>query len=124
MKTRVARSLAGDGAILVRIPVDDASWADLLPPAPAGRTLTVSVGHPVLVPAIDTLEARGYRFAGVVDPTRLTGHSVDVMIPADVRTQFPDLVTTLMGMADRVFDLRMGPVMHVLAAELALHRSS
>ncbi len=124
MKTSVARSLASDGAVLVRVPVADDSWAALLPTPPAGHSLTVSAGHPSVAPCAETVEARGYRFAGVLDPVGRSGRCVDIMVPGEVRTRFPDFVTQLTALADRVFDLRMGPVLHVLAAELALHREA
>lgn len=112
-----------DGSVLVRIPVSGRGWARALPPVPAGGTLTVTLGHADLAPVpVDDLIASGYRIAGIAADHRPLGAVVDVLVPPAVRAANPAWWTTLVTAADRVFDLRLGPVARVLAAEIALHR--
>jgi hypothetical protein len=111
-----------DGAVIVRLTATDRGWVAALPPVPDGRQLTVSVGHPSLLPVpVDELIARGYRIVGVAAEHRPIGLNVDVLVPRELRAAHPDWWVQLLGQAERVFDLRLGPVRHVLAAELALH---
>jgi hypothetical protein len=111
-----------DGSVLVRVAAPDRSWARRLPPVPAGHTLTVTVGHPDLLPVpADDLLGSGYRIVGVAAEHRPVGWTIDVLVPAEVRAADPDWWRELLGVAERVFDLRLGPVQRVLAAELDLH---
>lgn len=122
MRPRHSTGFPLDGAALVRLPARNRAWPATLPRVPGGRVLTVTVGHPDLVPvAADELLAHGYRIAGVADADRAVGHVVDVLVPASVREHAPDWWQGVRSLADRVFDLRMGPVRLVLARELDLH---
>ena len=111
-----------DGSVLVRVTARDHTWPRQLPAVPGDAVLTVTVGHPDLLPvAVDDLVSGGYRIAGVASEHRPVGRNVDVLVPADLRTRYPDWWQALAGNAERVFDLRLGPVLRVLAAELDLH---
>jgi hypothetical protein len=44
-----------------------------------------------------------------------------VLVPGDLRHAHPRWWASLHALAERVFDLRHGPVQQVLAAELDLH---
>jgi hypothetical protein len=111
-----------DGSVLVRITAPDRSWAARLPRVPGGRTLTVTVGHPALLPVpVDELVSGGYRIVGVAAEHRPIGRTVDVLVPGDLRRDHPHWWQQVAGAAERVFDLRHGPVQRVLAAELDLH---
>jgi hypothetical protein len=111
-----------DGAVLVRLRADGPDWAARLPAAPTSRVLTVTVGHPSLVPVpVDDLVSGGYRIVGVAEGDRPVGACVDVYVPADLRVREPEWWGRLSARAERVFDLRMGPVWAVLGAELELH---
>jgi hypothetical protein len=111
-----------DGSVLVRIVAPDRSWARRLPPVPADRVLTVTVGHPALLPVpVDDLVGGGYRIVGVAAEHRPVGRTIDVLVPADLRRDHPAWWGQLVVMTERVFDLRHGPVQRVLAAELDLH---
>jgi hypothetical protein len=111
-----------EGALLVRLPARDRSWAARLPAVPDGWTLTVTVGHPDLLPVpVDDLVSGGYRIVGVAADHRPVGRSIDVYVPPELRDQHPGWWTDLLERAERVFDLRMGPVRMVLASELDLH---
>lgn len=110
------------GAVLVRLPAADPSWARRLPPVPAARTLTVTVGHPGLLPVpVDDLVSGGYRVVGLAEDQPRIGWSIDILVPREVREDFPDWWQALTAQASRVFDLRFGPVIRVLRQELALH---
>jgi hypothetical protein len=111
-----------DGSVLVRVAAPDRSWARRLPPVPSDRLLTVTVGHPDLLPVpVDDLVGGGYRIAGVAAAHRPVGWTVDLLVPAEVRIASPAWWRELVAVAERVFDLRHGPVQRVLAAELELH---
>jgi hypothetical protein len=111
-----------DGSVLVRVTALDRSWPRRLPTVPGDAVLTVTVGHPDLLPvAVDDLVSGGYRIAGVASERRPVGRSVDVLVPADLREAHPDWWRHLAGDAERVFDLRLGPVLRVFAAEIDLH---
>jgi hypothetical protein len=110
-----------DGTVLVRVPATDRAWARQLPTVPVG-TLTVTVGHPDLLPVpVDDLVGGGYRIVGVASAQRPVGRNVDVLVPASLRREHPGWWAELVTMAERVFDLRHGPVQRVFAAELDLH---
>jgi hypothetical protein len=111
-----------DGSVLVRVRASGPGWIDRLPAVPADRVLTVTVGHPSLLPVtVDDLVAAGYRIVGTPDPERSFGTCVDVFVPASLREEHPVWWRRLADVADRVFDLRMGPVRAVLGEEIELH---
>lgn len=111
-----------DGDVLVRLPARDAAWPATLPAAPAGHLLTLTLGHVSLLPgAEDAGLPAGYRLVGVASETRSIGRTVGIYVPARVRNDHPDWWRSLLYRAERVFDLQLGPVQRVLAAELALH---
>jgi hypothetical protein len=110
------------GAALVRLPVDDGAWVTALPPVPSGWTLTVSLGHPSLLPIPeDELTSRGYAVVGVATARAPVGRSIDVLVPGALRAAEPRWWEQLGRRASRIFDLRMGPVLTVLGNQLALH---
>jgi hypothetical protein len=110
------------GAVLVRLPVQDGAWGSALPRVPAGWTLTVSLGHPALLPIPrDELRARGYEVVGVATDRAPVGRSVDVLVPGALRSAEPHWWEELGHRASRIFDLRMGPVLALLSSQLALH---
>ena len=113
---------ATDGDVLVRLPAHDAAWPATLPVAPTGHLLTLTLGHPSLLPGLDgaSLPA-GYRLVGVASEHRPIGRSVGIYVPATVRSHHPHWWRSLLHQAEQVFDLQLGPVQRALAAELALH---
>lgn len=111
-----------DGSVLVRVTALDRTWPRRLPPVPERAVLTVTVGHPDLLPvAVDDLVSGGYRIAGVASERRPVGRNVDVLVPPTLREHHPEWWAALTADAERVFDLRLGPVLMVLAAEIDLH---
>ena len=122
MQARSSSEIPTDGAVLVRISASERTWASTLPAVPCGRVLTVTVGHPGLLPVpVDDLLEGGYRVVGVAADHRPVGRTIDVLVPRDLRDEAPLWWSELVARAERVFDLRHGPVQRVLAAELALH---
>lgn len=86
--------------------------------------LTVTVGTSALLPVpVDDLVDNGYRVVGAAAGGRGIGPTVDVLVPADLRREHPAWWRELLTDAERVFDLRLGPVLEVLANELELHRA-
>lgn len=111
-----------DGAVIVRLRAPDRSWISQLPVVPGELTLTVTVGRSDLLPVpVDELAGRGYRLVGVAAEHRPIGPTVDILVPIRLREQRPDWWAQLAPLAERVFDLRMGPVRQLLAAEIDLH---
>lgn len=105
--------------MLVRLAAPDRGWVQRLPAVPDEPVLTVSVGHEGLLPVpADELRARGYR---VVGTSATLGSHVDVLVPLALGTAHPSWWQALVTRAERVFDLRLGPVRVVLAAEIELH---
>lgn len=112
------------GAVLVRVRADSPAWIDQLPALPPGDEVTVSVSDAALraVPS-DTLARTGYRIVGV-HPWRAAtdGHgTVDLLVTAAIADRHPRWWRDLLAVADRAFDLRLGPVQRVLGQEIALH---
>jgi hypothetical protein len=107
------------GALLVRVATTGPSWVGRLPPVPGGLEITVSVSAPDQreIPS-DRLAASGYRIVGC-HPNR-TG-TVDLLVPASVIAAHPDWWRQVLAVADRAFDLRLGPVQRILGAEISLH---
>ena len=118
------RSLPAD-AILLRLPADGPGWAMALPPVPGGNEITVTLGHPDLLP-VDTAaaRARGYRIVGAASEQRPLGSVADLLVPGDLRQTAPAWWDAVLRRASRAFDLRLGPVQQVLDAELALHAAA
>ena len=118
------RSLPAD-AILLRLPVAGPGWAMDLPAVPDGAEVTVTLGHPDLLPA-DTGSARdrGYRIVGAASEQRPLGSVVDLLVAGELREVAPAWWDTVLRRAARAFDLRLGPVQQVLDAELAVHAAA
>lgn len=105
----------------MRIGARDRDWPLLLPAAPKNVRLTVTLGHPKLCPLDTVAQERGYTVVGVAAGHRPIGACVDVWLPPAVLTRHADWVGSFRDLADRVFDLRLGPVRFALADELAMH---
>lgn len=113
------------GTVLARLPAPDAAHLRDLPPVPSGSPpVTVTLGSRALLVAGPGLRRAGYLPAGVHAGARLADGTpaVDILVPAPTRTAHPDWWEALRSRAARVFHLAHGPVLSVLAPELALHR--
>lgn len=120
----VERLAPPPGAVLVRVRAGTPAWIREVPPVPDAQVVTVSVSDARLreVTSADLL-ACGYRIVGV-HPWRAAtdGHgAVDLLVTAPLIEAHPVWWRELLAVADRAFDLRLGPVQRVLGQELALH---
>ncbi len=120
----VERLAPPPGSVLVRVRADSPAWIHRVPPVPGGDAVTVSVSDASLreVASPDLLE-RGYRVVGI-HPWRAAtdGHgAVDLLVTAALVEREPVWWQQLLAVADRAFDLRLGPVQRVLGQEIALH---
>jgi hypothetical protein len=116
-RTRSAR--AAEGPVLVRVTAAG-EWVHSLPPLPEPERVGVTVGDAVLRDDRDGLALRGYDLIDVV-PGRRPGRHADLLVPARLREQHPRWFAALLLVADRVFDLRFGPVHVALHDELVAH---
>lgn len=109
------------GATLVRLHADGPEWIDRLPPTPVGEVVTVTVSHTALrrIPAQRLFET-GYRVVGVHPPSG-DRSTVDLLVHAELAAGHPEFFRQLLTVADRAYDLRMGPVQMALGPELAIH---
>jgi hypothetical protein len=120
----VERLAPPPGAVLVRVRADAPTWIARVPAVPAGHVVTVSVSDAALreVASEDLLRC-GYRIVGVHPWRAATDDhgSVDLLVTAPLVADHPRWWRDLLAVADRAFDLRLGPVQRVLGQEIALH---
>jgi len=117
---RTRSSRPAEGPVLVRIAADDPGWVQGLPPVPDPERVGVTVGEAALREDRVALAARGYDLIDVV-PGRRPGRHADLLVPARLRDEHPRWFAALLLVADRVFDLRFGPVHVALHDELVAH---
>lgn len=120
----VERLAPPPGAVLVRVRADTPSWIERLPVVPGRGIVTVSVSDPRLREVPDAALAHGgYRVVGVHPGRPATdGHgSVDLLVTSLLIESHPAWWRALLMIADRAFDLRLGPVQRVLGQEIVLH---
>jgi hypothetical protein len=120
-RTSPARS--AEGPVLVRIAADDAAWVHSLPSLPEPLRVGMTVGDASLASHVEELEARGYDLIEVV-PGRRPGRHADVLVTAALREEHPRWFAAMLLVAQRVFDLRFGPVQIALHDELVAHLPS
>jgi hypothetical protein len=111
-----------DGA-LVRLSIRGERWAEHLPPAPRGTTVTVSFSSQEAAAVhAEALTLIGYHVVGVHAAPATQPHA-DVLVPAALITARPRWWRALTAQAQRAFSLEFGPVASALADELRLHRT-
>lgn len=110
--------------LCVEIAIADGAWVERLPPVPGGRRAI-----PVTL-SFDDLELAARDRTAVTDLGYLTigtagvGHVTDVahlLVVTAAADDHPRWWRTLLDLADRVYDLRFGPVQMALRDVLALH---
>lgn len=111
------------GGALVRVHADDGSWVHRLPTVPRGCTITVSTATAAQreVGAADLLHS-GYRITGRQPSSRLPA-AVELLVNADMMAAEPAWWRQLLTVADRAFDLRLGPVQAVMGSHLRAHQN-
>jgi hypothetical protein len=107
----------------VRIDAAAADWVLGLPAVPDSLSVSVTVGDPSLRDDARELAMRGYDLIDVV-PGRSPGRHADLMVPAALREGHDRWFASLLLVAERVFDLRFGPVHIALHDELMAHLPS
>ncbi len=117
-RTRAARP--ADGPVLVRVGATDPHWVHGLPSLPGALRVSVTVADIALRDQAQDLALRGYDLIAVV-PGRQPGLHADLLVPATLRDDHPRWFAALLLVADRVFDLRFGPVQLALHDELVAH---
>ena len=120
-RTRSARP--AEGPVLVRVAADDPSWVHGLPSVPDHLRVSITVADATLTSDEGRLAERGYDLIGVV-PGRRPGHHADILVSSTLRAEHPRWFAALLLVAERVFDLRFGPVQVALRDELAAHLPS
>lgn len=109
-----------EGPVLVRLAANGSEWVHGLPQVPELERVGVTVGDAALCADRDELAARGYDLIDVV-PGRRPGPHADLLVTAHLRESHPRWFAALLLVADRVFDLRFGPVHVALHDELVAH---
>jgi hypothetical protein len=120
-RTRAARS--AEGPVLIRIDAEASDWVLGLPAVPEALIVSVTVGDPSLRDDARELAMRGYDLIEVV-PGRSPGRHADLLVPAALREEHDRWFAALLLVAQRVFDLRFGPVHIALHDELMAHLPS
>ena len=110
-----------DGA-LVRVGIRADTWAEQVPPPPAGTEVSVTFTDPeaALVHA-DALRLLGYRVSGVREHHLSDGPAADFLIRQSVLEAHPRWWRAILGQAERAFNLSAGPVLADLAEVLEAH---
>lgn len=108
-------------SLCVEVGVQDATWIEDLPPAPANRLVSVSFDSTTFMARDrEGVEELGYVCVGV----GRAGHVSDVahlLVSQEIVEAHPRWWRALLDLAERVYDLRFGPVQMVLRDVLALH---
>jgi hypothetical protein len=107
--------------LCVEVAVEDRSWIERLPPAPASHPVTLSFDDVELAARDRTAVADlGYAVVG----TAAVGHAADVahlLVPLRTVERHPRWWRTMVDLASRIYDLRFGPVRMALRDVLVLH---
>jgi hypothetical protein len=107
--------------LCVEVAIEDRSWIERLPPAPATHPVTVSFDDVELAARDRTaVTDLGYGVVGIAG----VGHVTDVahlLVPLRAVERHPRWWRTMLDLASRVYDLRFGPVQMALGDVLALH---
>jgi hypothetical protein len=108
-------------SLCVEVRVDNAAWIEDLPPAPANRHITVSFDSARFVARDQrAVEQLGYTGVGVGAVSHV--HDVaHLLVPLDAVHGHPRWWRALLDLAQRVYDLRFGPVQLALREVLATH---
>ena len=111
-------------SLCVEVCVEDATWIEDLPPAPANRHITLSFDSARFMARDQrAVEQLGYVTVGV----GTVGHVQDVahlLIPLEIVNAHPRWWRALLDLAQRVYDLRFGPVQLALREVLARHHGA
>jgi hypothetical protein len=111
-------------SLCVEVCVEDATWIEDLPPVPANRHITLSFDSARFVARDQrAVEQLGYVTVGV----GTVGHVQDVahlLISLEIVNAHPRWWRALLDLAQRVYDLRFGPVQLALRDVLTRHHGA
>jgi len=110
-----------EGALLVRVMATEAGWTVSLPPTPPGWVLTVTICGAEREGEAAALARRGYRLLGGVPVRAQVLRTADILVPERMREVETRWWRSLLLLAQRVFDPRLGPVLVVLEDVLRHH---
>jgi hypothetical protein len=111
-------------SLCVEVAVADASWMDDLPPAPVTAPITVTFDDAGLAGRdADAIEELGYRYAGIA-PVHHAHQVAHVTVTWDLVARHPRWWRALLAVAQRVYDLRFGPVQQALREVLDVHATA
>lgn len=114
-----------DPPLLLRIPVSSPTWAETMPPTPAGLTVTVAFSdEDVEAEHGDALAQLGYVSVGVVPLVGDAGATVDLLLSRAMCDRWPLWRDQLMNAGGRVWDLGFGPVAAMLGPAAAIHQNA
>jgi hypothetical protein len=111
-------------SLCVEVCVTDAAWIEDLPPAPANRHITMSFDSARFV-ARDQRAVQQLGYVGV--GVGAVGHVRDVahlLVSLEIVNGHPRWWRALLDLAQRVYDLRFGPVQLALRDVLARHHGA
>lgn len=115
--TGAARSGAG---ALVRLPLTPGPWAESLPPVPEGHVVTVSFSSSAAtVEHEEALVLLGYRV--VAGPEEPGDERAWMLVSSALAGEHPAWWQALRTGCDRVYALKMGPVLRALEPLLRAH---
>lgn len=109
--------------LLLRIAITSPTWAEVVPPAPAGVDVTVAFSDPeVEAEHADAVAFLGYRTVGSIDIEPVELPSADFLIPRSACDRWPVWRDELLRSGGKVWDLAFGPAAALLRHSLAVHR--
>ena len=107
-----------DGALL-RLPIDEAHWAEQLPPVPAGFGVTASFSSAAAADEHgEALELLGYTLVGI---HRAPMPSAMLLVGQALLESHPTYWRSLAALADAAYSLSLGPAVMLLNDVLRLH---
>ena len=111
-------------SLCVEVRVEDATWIEDLPPAPANRHITLSFDSARYVARDQqTVEQLGYVNVGVGTVSHVSD-VVHLLVPLQIVNDHPRWWRALLDLSHRVYDLRFGPVQLALREVLARHHAA
>jgi hypothetical protein len=105
----------------VRVDASDPTWSVGLPHAPHPWGPTVSILGERRDRESADLARRGYRLVGIGPARAGADRTADLLVPEALRDEAPQWWRPVLLLAQRVFDLRMGPVVWALEEVLRVH---
>ena len=119
----VVRLQEEEPPLLLRIAITSPTWAEVVPPAPAGVDVTVAFSDAeVEAEHADAVALLGYRSVGAVSDAPGGPASAEFLIPRSACDRWPVWRDELLRSGGKVWDLAFGPAAAMLRTRLAVHR--